>query len=431
MKGYARILMRMTNTPLAICQSKLEIITENVLLPLARGTATESNYTSQTFPKAKSSEDYTVVNVFEALSARNSAGMSSEGTSYAGLHGEISSIVASGQKNIVLLLDSPGGEITGLFSLSSYLRSLVASGVTITAVVDGMACSAAYALAAACTSIVATPTSILGSIGVIMVHLDQSVADASAGLTYTIFRSKSQKALGDSHTPLNKTTLDKFQATLDNADTEFNLDVLASRPSLTLEAIVSMKGSGFTATEALSLGLVDKIVPSVYEALANIGSASTRKKKPSTPLAKSSASNLSTNLKGIKMENPETEIELRMALAASLAENAKLTAEVAQAGVLATTNERARVLAVFDQTTKLNLSPAHAIKMVSKGYDADMSLDFLTTVAASIGAATSIDASGQNPTTTLLTTAAELNPASSRLSDLHAAAVGGCLINKA
>ena len=256
MKGYARILMRMTNTPLAICQSKLEIITENVLLPLARGTATESNYTSQTFPKAKSSEDYTVVNVFEALSARNSAGMSSEGTSYAGLHGEISSIVASGQKNIVLLLDSPGGEITGLFSLSSYLRSLVASGVTITAVVDGMACSAAYALAAACTSIVATPTSILGSIGVIMVHLDQSVADASAGLTYTIFRSKSQKALGDSHTPLNKTTLDKFQATLDNADTEFNLDVLASRPSLTLEAIVSMKGSGFTATEALSLGLV-------------------------------------------------------------------------------------------------------------------------------------------------------------------------------
>jgi ClpP class serine protease len=431
MKGYARILMRMTNTPLAICQSKLEIITENVLLPLALGTIPESTYTQKEFPLAAATESFATVNVFEALSSRNAAGMSSMGTSYTGLQQELSALVASGQNNIVLLLDSPGGEVTGLFSLSSYLRSLVASGVTITAVVDGMACSAAYALAAACTSIVATPTSILGSIGAIMVHLDQSVADASAGLTYTIFRSKSQKALGDSHTPLNKTTLDKFQAILDNADTAFNLDVLASRPSLTLEAIVSMKGSEFIATEALSLGLVDKIVPSVYEALANIGSASTRKKKPSTPLAKSSASNLSTNLKGIKMENPETEIELRMALAASLAENAKLTAEVAQAGVLATTNERARVLAVFDQTTKLNLSPAHAIKMVSKGYDADMSLDFLTTVAASIGAATSIDASGQNPTTTLLTTAAELNPASSRLSDLHAAAVGGCLINKA
>lgn len=67
---------------------------------------------------------------------------------------------------IVLEIDSPGGQATGIADLAAMIRD--ASQIKpIVAYVDGMAASAAYWLAAAATSIVTSPTGLLGSIGVV------------------------------------------------------------------------------------------------------------------------------------------------------------------------------------------------------------------------------------------------------------------------
>lgn len=68
---------------------------------------------------------------------------------------------------IVLEIDSPGGEAAGIGELAGMIRGI---GKPVTAYVDGTAASAAYWLAAASDRIVASPTALLGSIGVVATY---------------------------------------------------------------------------------------------------------------------------------------------------------------------------------------------------------------------------------------------------------------------
>jgi ClpP class serine protease len=70
-------------------------------------------------------------------------------------------------REIILDIDSPGGQATGIAELASQIRGI---DKPVTAYVDGMAASAAYWLAAAANRIVASPTALLGSIGVVVTY---------------------------------------------------------------------------------------------------------------------------------------------------------------------------------------------------------------------------------------------------------------------
>ena len=70
-------------------------------------------------------------------------------------------------ERIVLEIDSPGGEASGIAELAGLIR---ATAKPVTAYVDGTAASAAYWLAAAADTIVASPTALLGSIGVVATY---------------------------------------------------------------------------------------------------------------------------------------------------------------------------------------------------------------------------------------------------------------------
>ncbi|MEA3641290.1 MAG: S49 family peptidase [Lamprobacter sp.] len=69
-------------------------------------------------------------------------------------------------ERIVLEIDSPGGQATGIAELAAQIRA-IGQTKPVVAYVDGMAASAAYWLAAAATEIIADKTALLGSIGVI------------------------------------------------------------------------------------------------------------------------------------------------------------------------------------------------------------------------------------------------------------------------
>ena len=67
---------------------------------------------------------------------------------------------------------------------------------------DEAALSAAYAITAAADRIWLTRTAEVGSIGVVAVHVDESVADAKAGFNYTFLHAGAHKVDGHPHAPL-------------------------------------------------------------------------------------------------------------------------------------------------------------------------------------------------------------------------------------
>jgi len=391
MKNYLRLLSRTTNTPLFIAESKLSVITENVLLPLFAGLAPSLLYDAGNKVEMReqamtgssnkiTTQDIAVINIFDTLAAKGSAGMSG-GTTYEGIRSDINAAVTNGYTSIMLYIDSPGGEATGLFALTDYIRNLQTKGIYVFSYVDGMATSAAYAIAASSQTIYATNTSLLGSIGAIMVHLETSKADIAAGKTYTIFRSKSEKALGDSHTALTEQVIAKFNLLLDNMDTAFNNDILQSRPNLTLADIISTRASEFIASDALSLGLVDSIVSGMDSTLTM---AMTAKNKKPSATALTLTSNSS---KGVNMDIEE----LQLALTAANASNAQLKVEALNATTLALTAERERVSAILTASTTLKTSMDTVVRHIHKGYSVEDSLEIQTDIATGKGTITALN----------------------------------------
>lgn len=272
---YLRLLTRLEGACLLMAEEKLRLITEKVTLPLLLGQSEDLDrspagslvtYRGDAVSKGvQNAPKVGVIEVFDSLVSK-SASAASGMTSYQEIAAQIDYAVVQGFSQIVFNIDSPGGEAAGLFSLTDKIRKLTDSGIKTTAYVDGMACSAAYGIFAACSETFATETSIIGSIGVLLVHVDTSAKDAAEGKTYTIFRSKSEKALGDSHSPLTEQVSNKIQGLLDTMDTAFNNDISMSR-GLSVDQIKSMKGSEFMAVTGQELGLVDNIVSGFDEAL--------------------------------------------------------------------------------------------------------------------------------------------------------------------
>ena len=166
--------------------------------------------------------------------------------------------------SIVLLIDSGGGFVDGLFDLTAWLRQARAAK-PIYAIVDSCACSAAYAIASTATSVSASAHSMVGSIGVLMVHWDFSKMLTEWGLTPTLLFSGEHKIDGNPFQPLPDDVRDAFQADLAEMREFFADDVAAGRGE-NLEASAAMAtearvyGTPSQIKEALSTGLIDAVL---------------------------------------------------------------------------------------------------------------------------------------------------------------------------
>lgn len=406
MKDYIRILTRISGAPLFISESKLNVISENIIIPLVSGISPNNDYTTPvelTTVRAKNvsaatkstqaNDSYAVIKVFDSLVSKNGGGLSGF-TSYESIRQSIELAITNGNNNILLYIDSPGGEATGLFALTDYIRTQVETGVNIIGFTDGMATSAAYAIMAATRISYATETSLLGSIAALMVHVETSKADATNGKTYTIFRSKEEKALADSHTPLTDKAKEKITTMLDSFDASFNNDVILSRPSLELANIIAMKGSEFMAGEALQLGLIDRIVTNIDIALTM--GLQDKNKLNSINLAST------LNSTGVHMNEID---QLKAALATAQAEKITLEAELKAAMQLAVEKERTNMLAICNAAITLNTPMSTVVAHLTKGYSSEVSLEIQTAIAETKSTDTVINAaalhSSENvPTTT-------------------------------
>lgn len=178
--------------------------------------------------------------------------------SYASIGADLEQALADQTvRSIVLSIDSPGGEVTGVQALADQIRT-AARVKPVVAHVDGYGASAAYWLASAASRIVAAPTAMLGSIGVRTALVDDAErAKASGERRIEIVSSQSP---GKRSTPVDDALLARIQARVDDLAQVF-VDAVALHRGVDAAHVLEHFGAGdvMIASRALSAGMIDQV----------------------------------------------------------------------------------------------------------------------------------------------------------------------------
>lgn len=180
-------------------------------------------------------------------------------------------------RSILLEIDSPGGEVAGISELAHMIRA-AHERKPVTAYVDDLGASAAYWLAAAAGDIVAAPTAVLGSIGVVAVMKDPA-KKKSTDLEFVSSLSPNKRP--DLTTEAGKA---QIQATVDALADVFFADVARYR-GVDIDTVHSDFGQGgvFVGQQAVDAGLADR-VGSFEQTLRDLADQPAPVKAAPTPL---------------------------------------------------------------------------------------------------------------------------------------------------
>lgn len=166
-------------------------------------------------------------------------------------------------RGILFEMDSPGGQAAGVFDLAAKVQSIAKPTL---AHVNEMALSAGYILAAATQKIVMARTAMVGSIGVIALHVDRSKKNAKDGYAYTAIHAGAKKADGSPHSPLSDSARSDMQSRVDELYTQF-VDYVAQARGIDPAALRAQEAGVFSGQAAVDAGLADGI-SSFNDALA-------------------------------------------------------------------------------------------------------------------------------------------------------------------
>jgi len=176
-----------------------------------------------------------------------------------------------GVSAIVIEVDSPGGEVSGVPELAAEILA-ARSKKKIVAVANSFAASAAHWIASAASEFVASPSAKVGSIGVYALHLDFSKAMAVSGIKPTFISAGKFKTAGNELEPLTAEAAAATQKIVDSFYEMFVRDVARGR-GVTMKAVRSGFGEGrvVLAAEARQLGMVDRVA-TLDEVIAGLSS---------------------------------------------------------------------------------------------------------------------------------------------------------------
>jgi protease-4 len=163
-------------------------------------------------------------------------------------------------KAVVLQLDSPGGSATASDVLYNEIRLFKErTGRTVVAVMMDVAASGAYYIALPADVILAHPTTVTGSVGVIFIRPKVAGLMEKVGIGVEVSKSGKNK---DSGSPFRPTTPEEeriFQAMTDQLAKRF-VDLVQKHRALAPEELSAVSSARvYLAEEAVSLKLVDRI----------------------------------------------------------------------------------------------------------------------------------------------------------------------------
>ncbi len=158
-------------------------------------------------------------------------------------------------KAVFLNIDSPGGTVAGTPELAAAVASLDAQK-PVYAFSSGLMASAAYWIASQARAIYATPSTKVGSIGVVQAVIDESAALDKAGIKVEVFSVGKYKAMGAPGTPLTNDQRELINSNLAEIAGEFHAAVLAKGRAIPAEAMEGQTFSGWQAQRYNLAGMV-------------------------------------------------------------------------------------------------------------------------------------------------------------------------------
>lgn len=248
---------RLYNTPLLIQRAKLDAI----LAALGHRVGWKGPEAAVPIPPPRSQTEsapgIAVIPVHGSLVRRSLGVEAASGlTSYADIARQLDLALADpSAQGIVLDVDSPGGEAGGVFELGERIRTADAVK-PVWALASDSAFSAAYAIACGASRLIVTRTGGVGSIGVIALHVDQSVRDAQEGLRFTAIFAGDRKNDFSPHAPLSDAAAARLQAEVDRLYDLFVAHVADLR-GLSEDAVRATESGLFFGPEAVTAGLAD------------------------------------------------------------------------------------------------------------------------------------------------------------------------------
>ncbi len=266
MKNIAHIASMIFNTPLLIAPSRLEAIL-NVLGPRISLNVNPSAAIDMSVPKryradVENADGIGIVPIYGSLVHRNlgiDALCGDLFTSYEGIRSWFGEAINSSQvRSILLDVDSFGGEVGGCFALVDDIYE--ARGIKpIYSMINESAYSAAYAIASAADAVFIPPTGGAGSVGVVMVHVDQSAKDAKDGLKYNIIHAGERKKDFNPHEPMPKEVQASAQSMVDGLRDIF-INTVARNRGLSAQVVRDTEAGTYQGQAAVDIGLADDVM---------------------------------------------------------------------------------------------------------------------------------------------------------------------------
>ena len=164
-------------------------------------------------------------------------------------------------KGILLRINSPGGTVTSSDIIYHEIISFKERyNVKVYVSVVDVAASGGYYIAMAGDSIMAHPTSLVGSIGVLALKINLEGLMGKVGVEWEVVKSSEKKDFMSPFRPLTKEERTLFQETIDSYYNRFVDVVVLNRSRLDARAVkILADGRVYNARQALENYLVDSI----------------------------------------------------------------------------------------------------------------------------------------------------------------------------
>lgn len=162
--------------------------------------------------------------------------------------------------NVVIDIDSPGGEVLGIDVAESALRRLSERANTV-AFTSGMMTSAAYLLGSTARRVYASETALVGSVGVFSVIVSTKRALEKAGVDVLVIRSGDLKTVGHPFDALSEEAVKYVKRRVEHFANYIKTRVMENRNISEEKMKEIATGASFMSAEGKDLGLVDDVSP--------------------------------------------------------------------------------------------------------------------------------------------------------------------------
>ena len=172
----------------------------------------------------------------------------------------IAAVGRQGVKSILLDISSGGGAVAGVEDTANLIRKIDKQIMPVYACTDGVMASAAYWIGAAARKVYASSTAVVGSVGVMQVHQENTAMLEKMGVKTTVMRAGEFKALANPHEPLSAAARNQAEGHLQAIYGVF-IGHVADCRGVTVDHADSTMGQGreFVGRAALVAGLIDGV----------------------------------------------------------------------------------------------------------------------------------------------------------------------------